>query len=93
MAGRDADVLVVGGGGAGLAAGVAAAEAGARVLLLERGSAPGGKTALAMGSFTASETEPQRRHAVEDSNAAHREDLLQHLAERHQLMSVIDSVP
>ena len=33
-----------------------------------------------MGSFTASETAPQQRHAVADSNAAHREDLLQHLA-------------
>jgi len=82
MAERDADVVVVGGGGAGLAAAVAAAQAGARVVVLERGAEAGGKTALAMGSFTASETGPQRRNGVEDSNAAHREDLLAHLA-RH----------
>lgn len=82
MAEHDADVVVVGGGGAGLAAAVTAADLGARVVVLEGQEALGGKTALAMGSLTASETEPQRRHGVVDSNAAHRADLLQHLASR-----------
>jgi fumarate reductase flavoprotein subunit len=82
MAERDADVLVVGGGGAGLAAAVTAAEAGASVLVLEGQPTGGGKTALAMGSLTASESGPQRHHGIEDSNAAHREDLLRHLASR-----------
>ena len=39
------DVLVVGGGGAGLAAAIEAAESGARVVLLEKNDAPGGSTA------------------------------------------------
>jgi succinate dehydrogenase/fumarate reductase flavoprotein subunit len=82
MAERDADVAVIGGGGAGLAAAVAAAEAGAAVLVLEQQPAPGGKTALAMGSITAAATGPQRRHGVHDSPVAHRQDLLRWLA-RH----------
>ena len=39
---QEADVLVVGGGVAGLAASVAAAAAGARTVLLERGAVLGG---------------------------------------------------
>jgi fumarate reductase flavoprotein subunit len=82
MAERDADVVVIGGGGAGLAAAVAAAEAGATALVLESQPEGGGKTALAMGSLTASETALQRQHGIADSNAAHLEDLLAHLASR-----------
>src|SRR5205085_1656497 len=55
MAQRNVDVVVVGGGGAGLAAAVTARELGASVLVLEEQPAAGGKTALAMGSLTASE--------------------------------------
>lgn len=69
------DVVVVGAGGAGLAAAVSAAEAGARVLVLEQRDEPGGKTAMAMGSLTASGTAAQRRLGVEDSDTRHREDL------------------
>jgi glycine/D-amino acid oxidase-like deaminating enzyme len=42
---RDCDVLVVGGGVAGLSAGIAAAAAGASVVLLDERSAPGGQFA------------------------------------------------
>ncbi|HZR99158.1 MAG TPA: FAD-dependent oxidoreductase [Chloroflexota bacterium] len=85
MSERDADVIVVGAGGAGLAAAVSAAEAGAAVLVLEGQPAPGGKTALAMGSITASETHLQARHGVADTNAAHREDLLRHATSRGRI--------
>lgn len=74
-AGEAVDVVVVGAGGAGLAAAVSAAEVGARVLVLEQRDEPGGKTAMAMGSLTASGTAAQRRLGVEDSDARHREDL------------------
>jgi fumarate reductase flavoprotein subunit len=49
---NDADVIVIGAGGTGLAAAVAAAERGARVTLLEKHS-PGGNTAMAMGLLAA----------------------------------------
>ncbi|MFI9503866.1 FAD-binding protein [Nocardia sp. NPDC052566] len=46
-----ADVIVVGFGIAGACAAIGAAEAGAKVLLLERTSAPGGASALSAGHF------------------------------------------
>jgi 3-oxo-5alpha-steroid 4-dehydrogenase len=45
----ETDVLIVGGGGAGISAAIEAADAGARVLVLEAASEPGGSTALAGG--------------------------------------------
>ena len=45
---RDCDVLVVGGGVAGLSAGIAAAEAGASVVVLDERQAPGGQFAKAL---------------------------------------------
>ncbi len=52
-------VLVVGAGGAGLAAAVAAAEKGADVILIEKRHCPGGNTALAGGLFSAKPHGPQ----------------------------------
>ena len=49
----DYDVVVIGAGGAGLAAAVSAAEAGASVLVTEAADKPGGSPALAGGSFMA----------------------------------------
>ena len=45
----DYDVIVIGAGGAGLCAAIAAADSGARVALLEAGKRVGGSTALAGG--------------------------------------------
>jgi fumarate reductase flavoprotein subunit len=57
---RQADMVIIGGGGAGLSAAVAAAEAGAKdVIVLESRPAPGGNTALAQG-ILATETALQR---------------------------------
>jgi fumarate reductase flavoprotein subunit len=63
---RDCDVLVVGGGGAGMAAAIAAAESGASVAVLEAGKRPGGSTALSGGVFYAAGTSVQRAAGVED---------------------------
>jgi len=56
-AGRDShaayDVVIAGYGGAGAAAAIAAHDAGARVLLLEKSPAGGGSTAESGGSFAA----------------------------------------
>lgn len=68
------DVIIMGGGGSGLAAAVSAAEHGLRVVLLERLSVLGGSTGIAVGSFTASQTSLQRRQKIEDSPTEHIED-------------------
>jgi flavin-dependent dehydrogenase len=47
------DVLIVGGGMAGLAAATVAAENGARVVVVEKGTRPGGSAALSVGTFWA----------------------------------------
>jgi len=69
------DVLVVGGGGAGLAAAIEAAGAGAQVTLLEKNDAPGGSTAWSIGSVSASQTPHQRAQGIADTPLAHWEDM------------------
>ncbi|MGF6597815.1 succinate dehydrogenase/fumarate reductase flavoprotein subunit [Paraburkholderia sp. GAS448] len=69
------DVLVVGGGGAGLAAAIEAAESGARVVLLEKNDAPGGSTSWSIGSVSASQTPHQRAQGIDDTPQAHWEDM------------------
>ena len=58
------DVIVAGGGMAGLCAGLAAAEAGARVAVLEKGPAPGGSMRMSGGTvWTAPSMEVMERWA------------------------------
>lgn len=78
--GDGCDVIVVGGGGAGLMAALCARERGARVILCEKEPATGGKSSLAMGILTASETEFQRAAGIEDSHEAHIGDLRDYFA-------------
>lgn len=47
----EGDIIIIGAGGAGLPAAVTAAEAGARVLLFEKMSSPGGSASYAEGMF------------------------------------------
>ncbi|MBB2505975.1 FAD-dependent oxidoreductase, partial [Amycolatopsis echigonensis] len=63
----DADVVVIGGGGAGLAAAVSAAEHGASVLLFESEKELGGSTQLSAGMLTAAGTSVQRELGIEDT--------------------------
>lgn len=69
------DVIVVGGGGSGLAAALSAAECGLSVVLLEKQPRLGGTTGLAIGSFTASGTRLQEHAGVQDAVADHIEDV------------------
>jgi len=68
------DVIVVGGGGSGLAAAMSAAERGAEVLLLEKQPHLGGATGIAVGSFTASGTALQQKAGIDDNPDDHEED-------------------
>ncbi|KAA9166414.1 FAD-dependent oxidoreductase [Amycolatopsis acidicola] len=63
----DVDVIVIGGGGAGLSAAVSAAESGASVLLFESEKELGGSTQLSAGLFTAAGTSVQKGLGIEDS--------------------------
>lgn len=55
----DTDVLIMGGGGAGLTAAISAAEEGAKVILIEKGSVLGGNTMMAGAAYNAVDTEAQ----------------------------------
>lgn len=63
----DWNVIVIGAGGAGLAAAVSAAEQGAKVLILESEKEIGGSTQLSAGMFTAADTSVQRALGIQDS--------------------------
>jgi succinate dehydrogenase/fumarate reductase flavoprotein subunit len=71
----EADVIVIGGGGAGLAAASEAARLGRSVILVEKNPHTGGTTSWSVGSVTATNTPHQRRAGVQDSPDAHFEDL------------------
>jgi len=68
---KQTDVVVIGGGGAGLAAAVSAAEAGAKVILIEKMPALGGNTIRGGGAYQAVNPELQRRQNIEDSLDLH----------------------
>lgn len=82
------DVIVVGAGGAGLCAAIAAADAGARVALLEAGRRIGGSTALAGGFVLAAGTAQQRALGIEDSV----ESMIDYVRERNGDTSPADVV-
>lgn len=63
----DVDVLVVGAGACGLAAAIAAHDAGASVAIIEKLDRPGGNSALSTGSVPAAGTRFQREAGIDDS--------------------------
>lgn len=69
-------VLVVGAGACGLTAALAAAEAGAAVLVLERDPRPSGSTSLSAGLVPAAGTRFQREKGVDDSPELFAADLI-----------------
>jgi succinate dehydrogenase/fumarate reductase flavoprotein subunit len=71
----EADVIVVGGGGAGLAAAIEAAVAGAKVVLVEKNPMLGGSTAWSVGSMSATRTPHQLAAGIDDNADDHFADL------------------
>ena len=71
---REFDVVVVGGGGSGLAVAARSVELGLSVAVLEKQPSLGGTTGVAVGSFTANRTRHQARAGVSDSLNDHVED-------------------
>lgn len=70
-----ADVIVVGGGGSGLAAAISARETGRHVILLEKNPRLGGTTSYSVGSISAAATPHQIRRGIKDSPQDHYEDM------------------
>jgi len=70
----DYDVIVVGGGGSGLATAVSAAQHGLNTLILEKQPELGGSTGIAVGTLTANRTIIQEKAGIQDTLEAHIED-------------------
>ncbi len=71
------DVLVAGGGGAGLSAAIAASERGADVVLVEKMDEPGGATGISVGTITAAGTPLQEAAGIRDDVDTHFRDYLE----------------
>ncbi len=71
----ETDVLVVGGGGCGLAAGVAAARGGVEAIVLEKQSKPWSNTARSGGMIPAAGTRFQRGVGIEETAEDFAEDI------------------
>ena len=71
----ETDVVVVGGGGSGLAAAIEACSIGRTAILLEKNEMLGGSTGRSVGSITASNTPHQLRKGIFDCPDDHYEDM------------------
>ena len=78
------DVIVVGAGGAGMSAAIAAFDAGARVIILEKMPVVGGNTQLAAGGMNAASTPTQAAKGVKDSWESMYEDTMKGGRQRNQ---------
>lgn len=73
---RPWDLIVVGGGNAGLPVAIFAAERGARVLIVEAAGALGGTLFLSSGQMSAGGTKLQKARGIEDSAQSHYDDVM-----------------
>ncbi|MBY6016494.1 flavocytochrome c [Priestia flexa] len=70
------DIVIIGSGGAGLSAAVAAHDKGAKVIVLEKEPLVGGNTKLAAGGMNAALTKQQKAKGIEDSLELMTEDTM-----------------
>ena len=76
LARETVDLIVVGGGTAGIPAAIFAAERGARVVIIEKAPVLGGTLYLSGGLMAAAGTEFQQAEGIEDSADAHYDDIM-----------------
>ena len=72
----EADVVVIGGGGAGLTAAIEAHDAGAKVIVVEKMPFVGGNTVRSKGGLNAAETSVQKKLGINDSVETFYEDTM-----------------
>ena len=70
------DLIVVGGGNAGLPAAIFAAMRGARVLIVDAAAQLGGKLWLSSGQMSAAGTKLQASKGIEDTPQSHYDDVM-----------------
>lgn len=87
----DAEVLIVGGGAAGMVAALAATEAGAEPVVAERDAVPRGSTALSAGLVPAAGTRWQRAAGIADDPERFAADI-RRKAKREADEAVLDAV-
>ena len=87
----EVDVLVIGAGGCGLTAAIAAHDDGAHVAIVEKREKPGGNTALSTGSIPGAGSRFQRAAHIEDSPETMIADL-RRVAGEHELSAVSDKL-
>jgi succinate dehydrogenase/fumarate reductase flavoprotein subunit len=75
------DVLVIGGGASGLAAGIEAARRGSKVILIEQAAELGGMMNWCVGTVSAVNTPGQKQLGITDTTQAHFEDLATHASD------------
>src|SRR5690349_14056630 len=73
---QDIDILVIGAGACGLAAAIAAHDAGASVAIVEKRDRPGGNSSLSTGSIPGAGTRYQRAAGIDDNPARLIADLM-----------------
>jgi len=76
QSGYSVDVVVIGGGFAGLAAGIEAQLAGASVLLVEKMARPGGNSIISDGGMNAAGSSMQKAQGIDDSPELMYRDML-----------------
>lgn len=73
---RETDVLIIGGGGAGMSAALAAAEAGKRVVVMEKAHFLGGNTSVCGGCYNAADPEAQKQLPMTEGQVKQLESVL-----------------